>query len=182
MSDNIVTFRGKTEKPKEPEERLIYVCSCGCRTFNLYADGNIVCSYCDGELGPGAGDPEGWRRCLQPPPPVVEKDDGGTLNEHQLPDSTLARRSVMKKINQWADSGNLVMVYAYHENGAGSGWMDISSDEQKEWMLDKLQDVVKFVTDWKVTNGADEGTETREMDEGRGENKGIPQGDGPEVG
>lgn len=179
MSDNVVTFKGKT---KEPQERLIYVCTCGCRTFNMFADGNIICSYCDRELGPDEGNQDGWRKCLPVPPPVVEQDDGGTVNEHMLPDETLARRSVMKRVNEWSDSKGLVFVYAYHDNGAGTGWMEIETEHQKQWMIDKLQDVVKFVTDWKVPNGADKGAETSSVAEGLGQAEGVPGSDGPEVG
>lgn len=174
MSDNIVKpVFGKPTKPEEPPERLIFVCQCGCRTFNMYADGNIVCSYCDGELGPGQGSSEGWRRCLPDVPDVVEQDEGGTVNDHQLPDESLARRHIMKRINKLNEEGELALVYAYSTDGGGHGWMGFDTEEQREWTIRKMKEVIQWARDYRLGDGSDTGAKVEEGSRGLPEDSGI---------
>lgn len=161
MSNIIKPTFGKKDEPPQETGRLIYVCgNCDCRTFNLFADGSITCSHCDRELCPcegGEGAQENWRRCVPNPPEDTSTlpTDAGTVNVHYMGDASYARSRTLKNINEWGDK--LVMVVGYHDDGSGRSWFDYETEEQRQWVLRKLAEVVKHVEGQQLTKGENEG-------------------------
>lgn len=152
MTDNVVTFKGN--KPPEPDtDEYVFVCgNCRCRTFNLLAGGTIKCSFCDTKLEVDAADKydaDQWQR-RHPVLPDDKKAQVGdepsnSTDTHDTPDETLARRRVMGHLDDWAAGNDLVLIGGYNKHGEGRWWMDIRSDEQKEWVMERLEHLKNWV-------------------------------------
>lgn len=147
MSDNVVTFEGKP-----PEEEYILICNhCENTTFKLYAGGKIECAYC--EVNVVSAEPEDtrkWRevRGEKKEGDEVQPDRNSELRTTQthMESPTYALRFVMRRVDSWADDGNMAMLISYNREGMGQHWFDIATEEQREWVMEKfdaLKDTLK---------------------------------------
>lgn len=149
--DNVVTFRGN-QKEEQDRTKYLFICgNCSCRTFNLMAGGGIECSFCDTEVLTGeayADDERMWRKRIPDAPSKevrdrIEQEDN--VQQSDLPDDSIARRRVTKHINEWGDDNDLVLVGGYNSHGEGRWWMNIRTPEQRDWALEKIDEIVKWV-------------------------------------
>ena len=121
MTDNVVIFGKKPEKPAEPR---IWVCLCGCKDFKLYENETIKCSLC-GKIGEGH-----WTKNLvdsDEPEPAYQR----TAVDHGSID--FAKKSVMRDAN---DDDTMVLMVA-RRNGTIRLWTrtdELETDEQKAWL------------------------------------------------
>lgn len=151
--DNIVTFGGNNSKatPKEDETQFVAVClECRCRTFNCFADGTIKCSFCDTPLHVGNHNDEQWRRVIPGLPADtsnIEDESSRTVTKNDMPDASMARRRTIKSLSDWSTSGHLCFVGGYNLSGEGRYWLDINTEEQRQWVLEKLAEMIHFVSD-----------------------------------
>jgi uncharacterized Zn finger protein (UPF0148 family) len=129
------------------DDRIVFVCGCRCRSFFLYQDGNISCANCDTETF--TENNARWAAETKDISPEVQGDDSGTTNVRSLGRPEIARRHTMKEINNWSSSDNLAMVIAYNVDGSGKQWLDIQTQEQKDWCIQKLEELLKII---KVTS------------------------------
>jgi hypothetical protein len=146
---NVTKFKPReTPKPKD-DTRCIFLCgACECRTFNMYDDGTIACSYCDAPLRESEGMESQWRRCTGPVPldkSTIPKESAGAVNVHQLGDVNFARNSVAKNVEKWAKNGHAVIIGAYHQDGASSWWFGVETEEQRRWSIRKMGDIIKHL-------------------------------------
>lgn len=145
----------EAEAAKPKEEYLLICGACECRTFNLYAGGVVKCSFCEAVLKEKPTDVEDrrWRSVVPDAPSNPENvptADDGYITENQLPDYQLARRRVLKLINAWADDNHLVLVGGYNRRGEGRWWLDAKTEEEREWLKDKIGQVFEWVTEVKL--------------------------------
>jgi len=138
----------------EPTE-FIYLCgNCDCRTFNLLASGTIICSSCDTPVKTEDRNDERWRQVIKTMEPqnpeTITESDSGTLNVNMYADASLARRGTLKRIAQWEEGKELVMVGAYAVDGAGRHWFDVVTEDQRQWVLARLADLMAHVNSMKV--------------------------------
>lgn len=151
---NVVPLKPKViAEVERVTEKCVFICgACECRTFNLFDDGTIACAYCEEELRPyeGGGATQGqWRTCLPPVPQDRSQleTEAGTVNVNHLGDTSLARRHVVKKLNDWNKDDQLAMIVGYAKNAASHGWFGIESEEQRGWMLEKIDSLRKHIAD-----------------------------------
>ncbi len=160
---------GKLPECTCTEERMVYVCSnCSCRSYNLFADGSIACSYCELILSPGdVGSEYGdWLKCTDGAA-VKDKDDFDPkpFDQHHFADCSLARRQITKKIMGWADSEQLEFITAFNTDGSATSWHNIETEEQRQWILDRMMEAMDYV-EGLIIDGktADEAMEQLELE------------------
>lgn len=138
MNDNVVPFKPTASAE---EEQFVWICGCGCQSFRLLSDGAIECCQCENQCNAHSE----WRRDLPDPPDEVERDTSGTIIHTALGVPELARRRVLKTLDEWARDDELLMVAAYHKDGTGKHWLGIETQEDKDEVLDKLLDLIQDV-------------------------------------
>jgi hypothetical protein len=136
MTDNIIQF------PK-PDE-IVFVCGCGCMSFFVNANDTLECCNCHDIKNSSPPDGE-WRKWLPDIPDNVTEDTGGKMVVRAIGSAEIARRQTLKHIQDWSTSGNLGMVSAYATDGTGKHWFDIETDEQRQWVLRKLQKTIDHI-------------------------------------
>lgn len=124
--------------PVRKPEQIVWVCACGCRTFELHADGTAMCANCERVASPGSD----WYREL--PPPVAEPrevdPDARAVVAMNSSDSALGR--IVRKMNE--DTTSVVIVI--HDDGALNTWSrGIDTPEQLDWLDRRLAAARKLV-------------------------------------
>lgn len=155
--DNVVTFGGNgasggngAKKCDHDLSQLVAICSeCQCNTFKCFADGTVKCSYCETPLVPNHPNEENWERCIPEPPadPSIVKEAKSTTRSG-VPDNTMSRRRTLKIINKW--DGDIELVDGYHKDGTGRWWTNISTEEDREYVLRKVAEVIDWVVRIKI--------------------------------
>jgi len=113
--------------PSTTQETYIWVCDCGCTSFELMSDDTAVCALCgtqridDTPLG-------GWYRKDTDPdwgadrlPPVRQIGGNG--------DPDFAKRVTMRRI----EHPDVVAVVVLREGGAIHTWSNLETNEQVDW-------------------------------------------------
>ena len=144
MTDNVIQF------PKP--DAIIYVCSCACQSFRIYATGVIECANCgEAHTRHADGTPVGeWVKQLPDVPAATDRTDAGTISVNAVGSVDFARASVVRKVTEWAKSETLALIIGYHNDGTGSHWTDITTEDQKQWVLRKLRELTAHVEKLKV--------------------------------
>ena len=131
MTD-IVKFPAKA-KVQEP---LIWVCQCGCSTFELRNDGTGRCALCGDVIRDDAEG--GW---LTPETDKEWEGDDPVRDVSGNGDPDFARRVTAKRVLE----DDVVLVVILKESGAISTWTIIETQEQREWadrQLDRVSDIL----------------------------------------
>jgi hypothetical protein len=128
---NIIDFQKR--------ERLIWTCGhCGCSTFYLYSDETTECAGC-GHASEGGE----WVTPLAEEKKSPEKNNAGSINSIAIGSVEFAKRRVLKKIND--NSGELAFVASWFEDGGMTSWSGAQTDEQKDWVVRRLQELAKAI-------------------------------------
>lgn len=156
-----------TPFPHPSRDKLMLLCECGCETFNLIANGTMECAYCDKVVG---GNSERWIERMPLPnhdSPVEESDD--FVRNSYMRTVEFARKKIVKTITHWSDTKQLMMTVGYNAEGDGRLWVDISTEEQREWALVKLEALKEYVARVALEGGPIEVVYTAvpETDEGK---------------
>lgn len=130
-NDNVVPLR----KEEEPEERLIWICQCGCSTFELSNDGTAQCAFCHHTRHEEGG----WfRKELQPEwdgdAPVANIQGNGSVE--------FAQRVVAKR----AVSPDAVALVVVRSEGTIHTWSNLETDEQVSWACRRLEDAKALIS------------------------------------
>jgi hypothetical protein len=124
---------------------LVYVCSCGCQSFRIYASGMIECANCGEDHQRHAdGTPVGgWVKTLPDTPDVaaIERDEGGTIVVKATGAADFASASVLQKLTKWTKRGSIAALFGFDNDGSGSHWTDVCTEDQKQWVLRKLREL-----------------------------------------
>lgn len=153
MDDNVVDFRsgggegngGDGEKPE-----VVLVCThCECMTHYINADMSVRCASCEAFTTPEEGE---WRRHLPDKPEEVGElaTTEGLVASKVLGNAMLARKRVLRTLSEWEKSGELMLLSGYAEDGAGSHWVGMDTQEQKDWTVSKLESLLASIREMKV--------------------------------
>lgn len=129
MTDNVIPF-----KPADP---LIFVCGCGCQSFRIQSNDTFECCNCHDVKASGE-----WVKHLPDVPnEPPERDSGGTLAVTAIGNKEFAMRRVIRQIEDWAKSEELAALSAFTKDGSGKHWFDVETEEQKQWILRRINDI-----------------------------------------
>lgn len=136
---NIIDF------PKEEEPKLIWFCGhCNCSSFFLYNDYTVECAGCGHNSDGGE-----WVRYLAPSPKApTEKDNSTAINTIAWGSPEFSRKSVMKHVKDW--DANIAMLAVWNHDGAMKSWTDIATQEQKDWCIRHMQDLLDQIKSCNV--------------------------------
>lgn len=107
----------KFPEPPTSNGDLIWVCKCGCSSFELFADGRTQCCYCN-EYSTGADDTN-WREAL-PNTPAVRNPapDNGIVKVTRIGSSN----SALKDVCDTATTDTTVCVIIVQNSGLVRTW------------------------------------------------------------
>lgn len=113
--------------PSATQETYIWVCECGCTSFELLSNDTAVCALC-GTQRIGDDPVGGWYRKDTDPdwdadrlPPVRQIGGNG--------EADFAKRITMRRM----EHPDVVAVVVLREDGAVHTWSRIETHEQVEW-------------------------------------------------
>ena len=113
--------------PSATQETYIWVCGCGCTSFELLSNDTAVCALC-GTQRIGDDPVGGWYRKDTDPdwdadrlPPVRQIGGNG--------EADFAKRITMRRM----EHPDVVAVVVLREDGAVHTWSRIETHEQVEW-------------------------------------------------
>lgn len=126
-NENVVPLR------KTPE-RMIWICACGCSTFELSSDGTAQCAFCHHTREADGG----WLRQEMEPEwdgdaPVANVRGNGSVE--------FARRVTAKR----AMADDAVTVVVIRNEGNIHVWSDLETDEQVAWAKRRLDDASRLL-------------------------------------
>jgi uncharacterized Zn finger protein (UPF0148 family) len=128
--------------PLTQPDKLILLCNeCKCPTFNLVANGTMECAYCNAVVHPETSTK--WAERV--PAPTQDIGEPEKVSNNVMGNATYARKRVMRELNKWADTATMVLVIGYSVDGYGHSWLDIDTEEQREWILKKIDDLKEYV-------------------------------------
>lgn len=171
-------FDNDNENDDENRIQEFYlVCpSCRVMSFNVVAlvpqvgrtEHEIRCAGCDSVVTSGSasdspdytGNPEDdrftWANDMPRIPPAGRMVDlMGYTDIVSTGYPSLAKRRVMKRVEEWAKGDTLALLVAYDSSGTGSTWMNYTTEEQRGWVLRRLDELRKMVENYNLT--AEEG-------------------------
>jgi len=120
----------------------IWVCSCGCSTFSLRADGEAECAACENIIDAGSG---GWFPAIKEGP---ERDPAADppVNDVQGNGSVDFARQRIQQVSQGDDVAALLVVRAC---GTIHAWGSFETAEQREWIMRKLDQAKGLFPDFE---------------------------------
>ena len=129
-------------KPKGDD--LLWLCSCSCQTYRIYSDGSIECANCKNRHSDHVGAAGHWVKDVLPEAPeTTDETTAGALTVTGLGSEELAVRRVLKHANDWRAAGHLAAVIAYHIDGTGQHWVNITNDEQRDWLARRIEGLLE---------------------------------------
>lgn len=150
MTDNITLFPG-TKSNDTPLDKIMLICgNCRCETFHLLANGTMACAYCDTPVS--ADSENAWRERMP------EFDEAGMENVDPpvhnkfLGSAEFARKRVMRDLNHWSDTGTTALVIGYNVDGMGQSWVDIDTEQQREWVMEKIGQLLAYVGEMDISS------------------------------
>ena len=152
------------EESEVGPQRLYLVCpSCRVMSFNLVAVVpqvgaslyEVHCAGCD-EVVTSTVNPDGshntefrWAKELPDTPPAGNITDlMGYANSISTGSPELARRRVQKHIDRWVDKDTLALLVGYNTDSESTMWMNFVTEEQRGWVLRKLDEIKDTVRGW----------------------------------
>lgn len=119
---------------KEPQ---LWVCACGCSTFEILSDGTARCAACD---APHDVDGSGWSEWVA----KSAKEESDTFRDVQGNGSVeFARR----RVAQMATDATAALVVVARRDGSVSTWSEAETAEQSDWVRDKLTQAADLVAE-----------------------------------
>lgn len=156
--------------PQEEKEctcRMIFTCMhCSCRSYNLFSDGTIACTYCEtvvprSEVGSEYGvwfkrtEGAGVTSDMTPVP----------FDKHDFAGGEFARRSVVKRADEWAKADELQYITAFHTDGSATSWFNIDKAWKRQWILDRMREAMAYVEGLELPS--DDGQLDLDLSEGK---------------
>ena len=120
---------------------LVWVCNCGCTVHYHRATGDVECSACGVVAGGLTGE---WRLKLPADPVEPREIDSANFKVIEFTDAeTFLKRQIMTA-KQGDPIAAAVVCYA---GGGSSTWGDdISTDERRDWLRQRLSEAVDRMT------------------------------------
>jgi hypothetical protein len=131
MSD-VIPLKTKKEEPKP----LIWVCECGCCTYELFSDSTVRCAVC----GEATGGPDGgWDV------PETDKKWDGEAPVRDISGNgseVFARR----RMDTYVKDPNACVIIVFDETGSIHTWSKVETKAQLEWFREKLDATYELVS------------------------------------
>lgn len=119
---------------------LIWVCNCGCATFELRDDGKAVCAVCgDHPVGYSGG----WYEDIKDGKPRPDDAPGAIFNTHGNGSVEFARR----RTAQIASKDDVVTIVVLRADGQVTTWSGIDRPSRVKWMRSKLKQAAGLIAD-----------------------------------
>lgn len=126
MSDNVFVML------RDPN---VWVCNCGCSTFELRSDGTAACAACDTVQD---ADGAGWSSWTA----QSSKSEDEAFRDIQGNGSVdFARR----RVAQMASDDTTTTLIVIRRDGSLSTWSEVETAEQMEWLRRKLDQAATLV-------------------------------------
>jgi hypothetical protein len=120
--------------PTRPE--VVWVCACGCSTFELMGDGAARCATCLSQTDAEQG---GWHA----PDSAPEWDGDAPVRDIQGNGSVeFARR----RLTQLSSADDAVAVIVIREDGTLHAWSNVETQEQFSWLKRQMIKVYRLIT------------------------------------
>lgn len=119
--------------PKAPKTPLIWVCTCGCSTFELLSDNTVRCPVCE-IVSPSPDG--GWYA-----PETDKMWEGKESDEAPIRDIS-GNGSVefaRARLRKYATDEDAMAICVFKEDGAVHTWSMVETAEQLEWLKRKLE-------------------------------------------
>jgi hypothetical protein len=117
----------------------IWVCNCGCSTFELHGDGRAKCSNCGIYPDTSAG---GWFDEVVDGP-KRDRDADAPFRNRQGNNSVEFSRSL---VNKAASDVDACVVVVINENGRVFSWSTAETQEQVQWAIDCLDTAKSLIS------------------------------------
>lgn len=127
--------------PKPDRDNILWVCNCGCVSWNVFEDGHLQCANCDQSLAFDAQEHGDWMKRLPPAPEVVrEKDDPHNLINcvQRISDSPVALSRILASVKY--DTTAFVVVVSNSGSVTTWGEQNFDGERNEEWVSDRLRD------------------------------------------
>lgn len=118
--------------PKAPKDPMIWVCECGCSTFELLSDNTVRCPVCE-TVSPS---PDGGWYAPDTDKTWEGKDpDEGPIRDISGNSSVEFARARLRKL---ASDDEAVGVCVFKADGSVHAWSMVETAEQLQWFREKL--------------------------------------------
>jgi len=135
----VVDFRPKAKESPKAEPH-IWVCQCGCSTFELLSDGTVRCPVCESVTESPDG---GW---YNPDNATRWEGEDGDIGPIQNVCSNGSIEFAQMQVVSYAKEKDNAAVIVFKDDGTVSVWSKVETQEQREWFKDKLDVVYGLVT------------------------------------
>ena len=115
----------------------IWVCACGCSTFELFEDGEAKCAICGTQPETG-----GWSV-----PETKAEYDGDPIKDVSGNGSVEFARARVRKLASQEDA--LLLIVA-SEDGV-TVWSAAETAEQRDWVRERISQAADIVSMWKFS-------------------------------
>jgi hypothetical protein len=116
------------------EEPRIWVCACGCSSFELMSDNSVHCALCQTV----STDNGGWTA------PDTKSEWDGDERVREISgngDPEFAKRVVSRR----ALESDVTVIVVLKKDGAISAWTDVETAEQRDWVDRQLGRVKEII-------------------------------------
>lgn len=122
----------------EPAEPNIWVCVCGCSTFELCSDATATCAACGNKPDPEEG---GW---FTPPETDATWEGDAPVRDISGNGSVEFARY---QLSSYAAAPDAALIVVVQENGTRHAWANAETDEQVEWAERALAKAAQTIRD-----------------------------------
>ena len=127
---------GEVHSLDKPEPR-VWICACGCSSFELFSDGTVRCAACQGLHDNYVA---GWlTRCGDRETAIDETETFSSVGGNGSMD--FARR----RIAQIAQDDSTVLLVVARRDGHVSTWAVADTDEQFDWVRERLSQAADLI-------------------------------------
>lgn len=122
----------------EPAEPNIWVCACGCSTFELCSDATATCAACGHKPDPEEG---GWFT----PPDTTNMWEGDTPVRDISGNGSV--EFARYQLSNHAAAPDAALIVVVKEDGTRHAWCNSETDEQVEWAERALAKAAQTIRD-----------------------------------
>jgi hypothetical protein len=115
--------------PKRPN---IFVCNCGCSSFEFYNDGSVTCALCFERIDSLSGAWDVPAAPLRPP-----EADARVREVSGNGDAAFARRVILRR----GEGEDAVAVIVIRDDGSTHLWTSVDTRERTQWLKRRIWDV-----------------------------------------
>lgn len=117
-------------------EPMLWICACGCSTFEILSDGSANCAACSAQHDVDGAGWSSWGA-------KSDKDEDDTFRDVQGNGSVeFARR----RVAQMATDDTAAVVVVARRDGSVSTWSEVETADQAQWVRERLTQAADLIT------------------------------------